>query len=150
MVAHTQVPVPLTTIKTGTHTPCLSSDYDSAPSRTITKKVKAFRLSLPCLLKKRSMTCPPDPPDPVKSKRGTDFRIWARKVLKQYLVKGYAINECLSCMCEEWDGVRDGALGGLSRPQRSHRHRSRRLTANPQSRCIDSRMTCTGDPTLRR
>ena len=29
----------------------------------------------------------------VKSKRGTDFRIWARKVLKQYLVKGYAINE---------------------------------------------------------
>ena len=29
----------------------------------------------------------------VKSKRGTDFRIWARKVLKQYLIKGYAINE---------------------------------------------------------
>ena len=29
----------------------------------------------------------------VKSKRGTDFRIWARKILKQYLVKGYAINE---------------------------------------------------------
>ncbi len=31
----------------------------------------------------------------VKSKRGTDFRIWANKVLKQYLVKGYAINERL-------------------------------------------------------
>ena len=29
----------------------------------------------------------------VKSKRGIAFRIWARKVLKQYLVKGYAINE---------------------------------------------------------
>ena len=29
----------------------------------------------------------------VKSKRGTAFRIWARKVLKDYLVKGYAINE---------------------------------------------------------
>ena len=29
----------------------------------------------------------------VKSKRGTDFRIWARKVLNQYLVKGYAVNE---------------------------------------------------------
>ena len=28
----------------------------------------------------------------VKSKRGTAFRIWARKVLKQYLVKGYAVN----------------------------------------------------------
>ena len=28
----------------------------------------------------------------VKSKRGTAFRIWARKVLKEYLVKGYAVN----------------------------------------------------------
>jgi len=29
----------------------------------------------------------------VKSKRGTAFRIWARNVLKEYLVKGYAVNE---------------------------------------------------------
>ena len=29
----------------------------------------------------------------VKSKRGTDFRIWARNILKQYLIKGYAIND---------------------------------------------------------
>lgn len=29
----------------------------------------------------------------VKSKRGTDFRIWARKVLKNYLVKGYAVSD---------------------------------------------------------
>ena len=29
----------------------------------------------------------------VKSKRGTQFRIWANKVLKDYLVKGYSINE---------------------------------------------------------
>ena len=29
----------------------------------------------------------------VKSKRGTAFRIWARKILKEYLVKGYAVNE---------------------------------------------------------
>ena len=29
----------------------------------------------------------------VKSKRGTAFRIWARKILKDYLAKGYAINE---------------------------------------------------------
>ena len=27
----------------------------------------------------------------VKSKRGTAFRIWARNILKEYLVKGYAI-----------------------------------------------------------
>jgi hypothetical protein len=29
----------------------------------------------------------------VKSKRGTQFRIWANNVLKDYLVKGYAVNE---------------------------------------------------------
>jgi hypothetical protein len=29
----------------------------------------------------------------VKSKKGTQFRIWANKLLKDYLVKGYAINE---------------------------------------------------------
>ncbi len=29
----------------------------------------------------------------VKSKRGTAFRIWARNVLKDYLIKGYAVNE---------------------------------------------------------
>src|ERR1700754_2939042 len=29
----------------------------------------------------------------IKSKRGTQFRIWANNVLKEYLVKGYAVNE---------------------------------------------------------
>ena len=29
----------------------------------------------------------------VNSKRGTDFRIWANKILKDYLIKGYTINE---------------------------------------------------------
>jgi hypothetical protein len=29
----------------------------------------------------------------VKSPQGTQFRIWANKVLKEYLIKGYAINE---------------------------------------------------------
>jgi len=31
----------------------------------------------------------------VKSKRGTSFRIWANKVLKDYLLKGYAIHQRL-------------------------------------------------------
>jgi prophage maintenance system killer protein len=31
----------------------------------------------------------------VKSKRGTQFRIWANKVLKEYLIKGYSLNEKL-------------------------------------------------------
>ncbi|RPD40710.1 virulence protein RhuM/Fic/DOC family protein [Chitinophaga barathri] len=29
----------------------------------------------------------------VKSKRGTQFRIWANKILKDYLMRGYALNE---------------------------------------------------------
>ena len=29
----------------------------------------------------------------VKSQRGTQFRIWVNRVLKDYLVKGYAVNE---------------------------------------------------------
>ena len=28
----------------------------------------------------------------IKSQRGTQFRIWALKVLKEYLIKGYVIN----------------------------------------------------------
>jgi len=28
----------------------------------------------------------------VKSKKGTQFRIWATKILKEYLIKGYSIN----------------------------------------------------------
>lgn len=29
----------------------------------------------------------------VKSKRGTQFRIWANKILKEYLLQGYAVNQ---------------------------------------------------------
>ena len=29
----------------------------------------------------------------VKSKRGVQFRKWANRILKEYLVKGYAVNE---------------------------------------------------------
>jgi hypothetical protein len=29
----------------------------------------------------------------VKSKRGVEFRRWANSVLKQYLIKGYAVND---------------------------------------------------------
>lgn len=32
----------------------------------------------------------------VKSQRGTQFRIWANKILKDYLVKGYVVNKALT------------------------------------------------------
>ena len=50
--------------------------------RDVTRQVKYYNLDVIISVGYR-----------VKSKRGTDFRIWARKVLKDYLVKGYAVNE---------------------------------------------------------
>ncbi|MBQ2175996.1 MAG: virulence RhuM family protein [Alphaproteobacteria bacterium] len=34
----------------------------------------------------------------VKSKRGTQFRQWANKVLKEYLLKGYAVNARITAL----------------------------------------------------
>ena len=34
----------------------------------------------------------------VKSKRGTQFRIWANSILKDYLLRGYALNNRLECI----------------------------------------------------
>ena len=39
----------------------------------------------------------------VKSQRGTAFRIWATKVLKEYMLRGYAINQRLITMEERMD-----------------------------------------------
>ena len=50
--------------------------------REVSRKVKYYNLDVIISVGYR-----------VKSKRGTAFRIWARKVLKEYLVKGYAVNE---------------------------------------------------------
>ena len=39
----------------------------------------------------------------VKSQRGTAFRIWATKVLKEYMLRGYAVNQRLLTMEEQMD-----------------------------------------------
>ena len=52
--------------------------------RTVTRAVKHYNLDVIISVGYR-----------VKSKHGTAFRIWARKVLKDYLVKGYAVNKQL-------------------------------------------------------
>ena len=39
----------------------------------------------------------------VKSQRGTAFRIWATKVLKEYMLRGYAVNQRLLTMEEQID-----------------------------------------------
>ena len=50
--------------------------------RKVSRKVKYYNLDVIISVGYR-----------VKSKRGTAFRIWANNVLKQYLMKGYAVNE---------------------------------------------------------
>ena len=50
--------------------------------RSVSRKVKYYNLDVIISVGYR-----------VKSKRGTAFRIWARRVLKDYLIKGYAVNE---------------------------------------------------------
>ncbi len=51
-------------------------------NRKVARKVKCYNLDVIISVGYR-----------VKSKRGTAFRIWARKIIKDYLVKGYAVNE---------------------------------------------------------
>ena len=49
--------------------------------RSVKRKIKLYNLDVIISVGYR-----------VKSKQGTQFRIWANKVLKEYLLKGYAIN----------------------------------------------------------
>ncbi|MDA3910502.1 MAG: RhuM family protein [Bacteroidales bacterium] len=42
----------------------------------------------------------------VKSKQGTQFRIWANKVLKDYLLKGYAVNQRVDRIESDVDSVK--------------------------------------------
>ena len=51
----------------------------------------------------------------VKSQRGTQFRIWANSVLKDYLVKGYAINERRLAQKEQEVQILKGGITILSR-----------------------------------
>jgi len=50
--------------------------------RSVRRKVKTYNLDVIISVGYR-----------VKSIQGTQFRIWANKILKDYLVKGYALNE---------------------------------------------------------
>jgi len=43
----------------------------------------------------------------VKSRQGTQFRIWANKVLKEYLLKGYAINQRMNRLENKVENIAD-------------------------------------------
>jgi hypothetical protein len=60
----------------------LTTKHDAIEGKTQTKLTKFYNLDVIISVGYR-----------VKSKRGTQFRIWANKVLKEYLLRGYAINQ---------------------------------------------------------
>ena len=41
----------------------------------------------------------------IKSKQGTQFRIWATKILKDYLLKGYAVNNRMNRIEDKFDAL---------------------------------------------
>jgi hypothetical protein len=43
----------------------------------------------------------------VKSKRGTQFRIWANKILRDYLLKGYALNQRMNRIENQIENLSD-------------------------------------------
>ena len=43
----------------------------------------------------------------VKSNRGTQFRIWANQVLKDYLLKGYAVNNRMNRLEDQFETLKD-------------------------------------------
>ncbi|MFA5925769.1 MAG: virulence protein RhuM/Fic/DOC family protein [Parcubacteria group bacterium] len=60
----------------------LTTEHGAIKGKTQTNKVKFYNLDAVISVGYR-----------VNSQRATQFRIWATKILKQYLVKGYAIHE---------------------------------------------------------
>ncbi len=60
----------------------LTTKHGAVKGKTQTRKVKIYNLDVIISVGYR-----------VKSKQGTQFRIWASKILKDYLLKGYALNQ---------------------------------------------------------
>lgn len=60
----------------------LSSVVQQEGKRIVSRKIKVYNLDAIISVGYR-----------VNSKRGTQFRIWANKILKEYLVKGFSLNE---------------------------------------------------------
>lgn len=65
-------------------------------NRTVKRKVEFYNLDVIISVGYR-----------VKSKQGTQFRIWANRVLKDYLIKGYAINIRMNRLEENLESLKN-------------------------------------------
>jgi hypothetical protein len=69
-----------------------TTQHGAVKEKTQTKKLECFNLDVIISVGYR-----------VKSKQGTQFRIWANKILKDYLLKGYALNNRMNRIEENFD-----------------------------------------------
>ena len=81
-----------------------TTQHGAIKGKTQTKNIKHYNLDVIISVGYR-----------VKSKQGTQFRIWANSVLKEYLVKGYAINEKRLAQKEQEVQILKGGIQILSR-----------------------------------
>jgi prophage maintenance system killer protein len=73
-----------------------SSSLQQEGNRTVQRRIEHYSLDVIISLGYR-----------VKSLRGTQFRIWANKILKDYLIKGYSLNEKkLHEKTEQYEGLK--------------------------------------------
>jgi hypothetical protein len=70
--------------------------HGAIPGKTQTNTVKLYNLDVIISVGYR-----------VKSQRGTQFRIWATNILREYLLKGYAVNQRMDRIEHRLDGVEE-------------------------------------------
>ncbi len=74
----------------------LTTPHGAITGKTQTKRVKIYNLDVIISVGYR-----------VKSRQGTQFRIWATKVLKEHLLKGYTVNKRIDRIEDKVDTLND-------------------------------------------
>jgi len=74
----------------------LTTQHGAIEGKTQTRKIKIYNLDVIILVGYR-----------VKSQQGTHFRIWATKILKEHLLKGYTVNKRIDRVENKLDELSD-------------------------------------------
>ena len=72
----------------------LTTQHGAIKGKSQTRKIKIYNLDVIISVGYR-----------VKSKQGTQFRIWANKILKDYLLKGYSVNNRINRIEDKVDAL---------------------------------------------
>ena len=74
----------------------LTTPHGAIQGKTQTTKVKLYNLDVIISVGYR-----------VKSKKGTQFRIWANQILKDYLLRGYALNNRINRIEDDLQALKE-------------------------------------------